>query len=177
MINALFTTRKHTAFYMVGDIKDVQEKATKMAKSLEKKTGGAAAAAAAAQYSLGGQAEIISKGLEQYGLKSDKSQDQIKAEIEPWMVPPSLVNGFSAVPGVGSDLSDAEIKEKFKEAFNALSDDQKRVSDPFKCMTCVCQVATYSFCIHVCFFGRAGSEGVCQELPFQGLEEVHRSLR
>jgi hypothetical protein len=42
---------------MVGDIKDVQEKAAKMAKELggAKKAGTAAAAAAAAQYSIGGQ--------------------------------------------------------------------------------------------------------------------------
>lgn len=114
---------------MVGDIKDVQEKATKMAKSLEKDKGtGAAAAAAAAQYSLGGQAEIIAKGLEQYGIKSDKSQEQIRAEIEPWMVPPSIIQGFSSVPAVGLDFTEAEIKEKFKEAYNALTDDQKRVS-------------------------------------------------
>ena len=45
-----------TAFYMVGNIKDVQEKATKMAKSLEgSKKSSAAAAAAAAAYSLSGQ--------------------------------------------------------------------------------------------------------------------------
>lgn len=95
---------------MVGNIKDVQEKASKMAKSLEgsKKTG-AAAQAAAAQYSLSGQADILSKGLEQYGIKSDKSASQIKDEIEPWLVPPVLISGFSGVPGVGSDLTDAEV--------------------------------------------------------------------
>jgi F-type H+-transporting ATPase subunit beta len=44
------------AFYMVGNMKDVQEKATKMAKSLEgSKKGAAAAAASAAAYSIDGQ--------------------------------------------------------------------------------------------------------------------------
>jgi ATP synthase F1 beta subunit len=115
------------AFYMVGNIKDVQEKATKLAKSLEKDTkSSAAAAAAAAQYSLGGQADLLVKGMQQYGVKSDKSADQIKSEIEPWMVPPSLISGFSSVPGVGSDMTEAEVKEKFTEAFNALPEDQKR---------------------------------------------------
>lgn len=115
------------AFYMVGNIKDVQEKASKMAKSLEgKKVGSAAATAAAAQYSLGGQADILSKGMEQYGIKSDKSASQIKDEIEPFLVPPVIVSGFGDVPGVGSDLTEAEVKEKFKEAFNALTDEQKR---------------------------------------------------
>lgn len=52
-----------TAFYMVGDIKDVQEKAAKMAKELggSKKAGSAAAAAAAAQYSIGGQVKLLAK--------------------------------------------------------------------------------------------------------------------
>lgn len=116
------------AFYMVGDIKDVQEKATKMAKSLEGKKAGSAAAAAAsaAQYSLGGQADILAKGLEQYGIKSDKSKDQIQSEIEPWLVPPSLISGFTGVPASGADISEAEIKEKFLEAYNALPDEQKK---------------------------------------------------
>jgi hypothetical protein len=132
---------------MVGNIKDVQEKATKMAKDLggQKKTG-AAASAAAAQYSLGGQVwrmklpctertltvnvtqvELLTKGFEQYGVKVDKSKDQLKDEIEPWMVPPSLIDGFAGVPGAGSDYTETEIKDKFKEAYNALSDDQKKV--------------------------------------------------
>lgn len=116
------------AFYMVGDIKDVQEKATKMAKSLEggKAASAAAAAASAAQYSLGGQADLLAKGMEQYGVANSKSKEQIAAEIEPWMVPPSLISGFGSVPSVGTDLSDAEVKEKFAEAFKALSPEQQK---------------------------------------------------
>src|SRR6056297_1507227 len=114
------------AFYMVGNIKDVQEKATKLAKSLEKETKSSAAAAAAAlQYSLGGQADILSKGMEQYGIKNDKSASQLQAEIEPVTVPPSLISGFDSVPGVGSELSEAEIKEKFTEAYKALTPEQQ----------------------------------------------------
>jgi len=145
-----------TAFYMVGNIKDVQEKATKMAKSLDagKKTA-AAATAAAAQYSLNGQVELITKGFEQYGLKLDKSKDQLKEEIEPWLVPPVIIQvsviihhmdlirltpshnntmvkqpriieqGFANVPSSSSDLPEAEIKDKFKEAFNSLTAEQK----------------------------------------------------
>lgn len=114
------------AFYMVGNIKDVQDKATKLAKSLEKNVKGSAAAAAAAlQYSLGGQADLITKGMEQYGLKNDKSASQIQSDIEPFTVPPSLISGFDSVPGVGSESSEAEIKEKFTEAFNALTPEQK----------------------------------------------------
>jgi hypothetical protein len=63
--------------------------------------------------------------MEQYGLKNDKSASQIQSDIEPFAVPPSLISGFDSVPGVGSELSEAEIKEKFTEAFNALTPEQK----------------------------------------------------
>ena len=77
---------------MVGNIKDVQEKATKMAKSLEgSKKSAAAATAAAAQYSLGGQVDLLTKGFEQYGVKVDKTKEQLRDEIEPWLVPPVLI--------------------------------------------------------------------------------------
>ena len=73
------------------------------------------------------QADLITKGYETYGLKAEKSTDQIKSEIEPWLVPPVLISGFTGVPGTGSDYTEAEVLEKFKEAYAALPEDQKKV--------------------------------------------------
>jgi hypothetical protein len=60
-----------------------------------------------------------------------KSKDQLKEEIEPFAVPPVLLSGFSGVPTAGADISESEIKDKFKEAFNALPEDQKAAAKDY----------------------------------------------
>lgn len=73
------------------------------------------------------QAELIVGGYKQYGLELGKSAEQIKAEIEPFTVPPVIISGFADVPSASDDITEAEVKDKFKEVFASLSEADKAV--------------------------------------------------
>lgn len=97
------------------------------------------------------QAELIVGGYKQYGLDLGKSADQIKAEIEPYTVPPVIISGFADVPNASDDISEAEVKDKFKQVFASLSEADKAVR--INLSVCVSMYKyTYKYvcaCVHV----------------------------
>merc|ERR1711988_1033009 len=111
------------AFYMVGDMDEVKEKATKLAGdvgSKKKVVSEDGTVQTDAAFTVQGQADQLAKGNEEFGI-SGKSASDIAKEIEPWSVPSVFVSGFEEVPLVGSEMTDAEIKAKFDDAFSKLS--------------------------------------------------------
>merc|ERR1712227_178603 len=121
------------AFYMVGDMEEVKEKATKLAVddgSKKKVVSEDGTVQTDAAFTVQGQADQIAKGNEQFGI-SGKSASDIAKEIEPWSVPSVFVSGFEEVPPVGSEMSDAEIKAKFDEAFSNLSAQDQAVAKDY----------------------------------------------
>jgi len=121
------------AFYMVGDMEEVKEKATKLAVDdggKKKTVSEDGTVQTDAAFTVQGQADQLAKGNEQFGI-TGKSASDIAKEIEPWSVPSVFVSGFEGVPPVGSEMSDAEIKAKFDEAFSKLSAQDQAVAKDY----------------------------------------------
>jgi len=108
------------AFYMVGNMASVHDKAAKMAADLGKGRGSVTSGGeGGVSYSPSGQAKFLSEWAGSSGVTVPKG---FADDIKPWTVPTAFFTGLKEIP---ADATPTEAKAAFDAAWSEVSDADK----------------------------------------------------